>query len=244
MTNSNNDEGVRARITRRVLEATSEADLKLIRQELKEAGEKQGSIDAVVSELRKKGHLKFDGAAGSFYPVKIGKSEIIPPEQALAHIRLQDGDYKLGFVDGMGVLIMAARYNQLLAASQAEVLANQLRIMEESRKGSADIAQETAERTIGSVLPQILEAVKQAAVASSPNPFATMMSQAMQPLLQQTMGNLMRAFTPQPGQPQPGQPDTQPQPGQQPQSQVQPQPGVQMPGQQVSEDEIEGEFSE
>ena len=76
--------------------------------------------------------------------VKLGPKDIIPPEQALRNIRLQDGDYKLGFIDGMGVLIMAARYNQLLAASQAEVIKSQLEILKESREGAVELAQQAA----------------------------------------------------------------------------------------------------
>ena len=163
MNNKNNDQTVRERITARVLQATSEDDLRRIRQDLKDEGEKEGSINAVVSELRKKGHFKFGGGRGDLYPIKIGKSEIIPPEQALGHIRLQDGDYKLGFLDGMGVLIMAARYNQLLAASQSEVLTNQLKIMEESRKGSAEVAQEAAARAAAGVGAQIMPRIDQLA---------------------------------------------------------------------------------
>ena len=92
--------------------------------------------------------------------MKIGAKDMIPPEQALRDIRLQDGDYKLGFIDGMGVLIMASRYNTLLATSQAELLTNQLKIMEESRKGSAEVAQEAAAKAAASVGAQIMPEVE------------------------------------------------------------------------------------
>jgi len=99
---TNESEGVKERIKTRLLEAVDEESLSRICQELKDKGEKPSSIDACVSELRKKkGQLKFASAGGDFHPIKIGKSETIPPEQALAHTRLQDSDYKLGFVDGM-----------------------------------------------------------------------------------------------------------------------------------------------
>lgn len=148
-------------------------------------------------------------ATGDFYPVKIGKSEIIPPEQALDHIRLQDGDYKLGFCDGMGVLIMAARYNQLLAASQAEVLSNQLKIMEESRKGSADVAQEAAARAAASVGAQIMpevQALKNQIMAQGPNPMAGLMMSMMGPAFQQAGQQLAQFFGASLGQPQPSEP--------------------------------------
>ena len=136
--------------------------------------------------------------------MKIGAKDMIPPEQALREIRLQDGEYKLGFVDGMGVLIMAARYNQILAASQAEVLSNQLKIMEESRKGSAEVAQEAAARAAASVGAQIMpevEAIKTQIVAQGGNPMASMMMTLMMPSMQQAAQQLAGLFTKtQPGE--------------------------------------------
>lgn len=144
--------------------------------------------------------------------MKIGAKDMIPPEQALREIRLQDGEYKLGFVDGMGVLIMAARYNQILAASQAETLTNQLKIMEEARKGSAEVAQEAAARAAAGVGAQIMpevEALKNQMMAQSPNPVLTMLMTAMTPYLQQSLGQVFGAMQPGGGQPQPGgQPGT------------------------------------
>lgn len=135
--------------------------------------------------------------------MKIGAKDMIPPEQALRDIRLQDGEYKMGFVDGMGTLIMAARYNQILAASQAEVLSNQLKIMEESRKGSAEIAQEAAARAAASVGAQIMpevEAIKTQIMSQGQNPMASMMMTLMMPSLQQAAQQFARLF----GATQPG----------------------------------------
>lgn len=129
--------------------------------------------------------------------MKIGAKDMIPPEQALRDIRLQDGDYKLGFVDGMGTLIMAARYNQILAASQAETLSNQLKIMEEARKGSAEVAQEAAARAAASVGAQIMpevEAIKTQIMSQGQNPMAAMMMTLMQPSMQQAAQKLAGLF--------------------------------------------------
>jgi hypothetical protein len=212
MGSNNNDRGVRERITAAVLEATDEQSLREIRQRLKDEGLKEGSINAVISELKKKGLLKFGGGSGDFYPVKIGKSEIIPPEQALSHIRLQDGDYKLGFIDGMSTLIMAARYNQLLAASQAEVLSNQLRIMEEGRRGSIEVAQAVASELAQAVQAsnqEILGAIKSSAIAQSRNPMQAMVINAMEPLFRQLLTQVMSSFIRPVPQGQPGQPGQQ-----------------------------------
>ena len=141
--------------------------------------------------------------------MKIGAKDMIPPEQALREIRLQDGDYKLGFIDGMGTLIMAARYNQILAASQAETLSNQLKIMEESRKGSAEVAQEAAARAAASVGAEILpriDALQAQIAGQGQNPMASMMMTLMMPSMQQAAQQLAKLFGgTQPGT---GQPET------------------------------------
>ncbi|GAI10804.1 unnamed protein product, partial [marine sediment metagenome] len=68
------------------------------------------------------------------------------------------------------------------------------------------VARETVERTLGAVMPEVVDAVKQAAIASAPNPMLAMMTQAMQPMLQQAMGGMMGMFRPPAG----GQPGQQP----------------------------------
>ena len=140
--------------------------------------------------------------------MKLGSKDIIPPEETFREIRLQDGDYKLGFIDGMGVLIMAARYNQILAASQSEILTNQLKIMEESRKGSAEIAQEAAARAAASVGAEVLpkiDALQSQIGAQSQNPMAALMMSMMAPAFQQAGQQVAKLFgATQPGQVQPG----------------------------------------
>ena len=162
---------------------------------------KQGGNDKSLEIRGKSGHEL----------MKIGSKDMIPPEQALRDIRLQDGDYKLGFVDGMGTLIMAARYNQILAASQSEILTNQIKIMEESRKGSAEMAQEAAARAAAGVGAQIMpevEAIKTQIMSQGQNPMASMMMTLMMPSMQQAAQKLAGLFgATQPGgtgQPQPG----------------------------------------
>ena len=101
-----------------------------------EFGFKKSTVYKVlpVRPAKEKGNDKTPKGKPGHDLMKIGSKDIIPPEETFREIRLQDGDYKLGFIDGMGVLIMAARYNQILAASQSEVLTNQIKIMEESER--------------------------------------------------------------------------------------------------------------
>jgi len=121
--------------------------------------------------------------------MKIGSKDMIPPEQALRDIRLQDGDYKLGFVDGMGIMIMAARYNQILAASQAEVIKSQVDIMREAKEGTKEIASQAAMAAAMGVANQLspeLQSIKATMSGQSDNPFARMLSmmQSMQMMMQ------------------------------------------------------------
>ena len=126
--------------------------------------------------------------------MKIGSKELIPPEQALGSIRLQDGDYKLGFIDGMGTLIMAARYNQILAASQAEIITSQINLWKEAKESSRDIAQEAAREAAREVAGEMVSwlAREKPWAAASPDPFKAMIADAMKPLL----NNIVSAFTP------------------------------------------------
>ena len=126
--------------------------------------------------------------------MKIGAKELIPPEQALGGIRLQDGDYKLGFIDGMGTLIMAARYNQILAASQAEIITSQINLWKEAKESSRDIAQEAAREAAREASGEVISwlAREKPWAAASPDPFKAMIADTMKPLL----SNIVGAFVP------------------------------------------------
>lgn len=182
-------------------------------QLINDLGFAPSTVDTVIREYKEKhgGEIPAErGAAneGKFEVIKMDTKQIVPPEQALRGIRLQDGEYKLGFQDGMGVLIMAARYNQILAASQSEILTNQIKIMEEARKGSADMAQEAAMRAAVGVAAQIMPKVDQLAsqiAAGSQNPMASLMMSMMAPAFQQAGQQVAQLFgQTQPGQAQPG----------------------------------------
>jgi hypothetical protein len=148
--------------------------------------------------------------------MKIGSKDMIPPEQALRDIRLQDGEYKLGFTDGMGTLIMAARYNQILAASQAEIIKSQVDIMREAKEGTREIATEAAAAAAAGVFNRLspeLQSLKASVGGQSDNPFGRMLSmmQSAQTMMQ-IFGMPMRGMMPggppgsAPGAQQPWQP--------------------------------------
>jgi hypothetical protein len=225
------EKGQSAQIRERLLGLTEEEDIRSASKELAGAGFNAGTIRNVISDMRKRSELppkngdKATTALEVVYPSKVGKGEFIPPELALRGIQLEDGNYRKGFTDGMAVLILAARYNQMLAAGQAEILSNQLKIMEESRKGSAEAAREAAgvaAASVGAQLMPEIQALKSHMVAQAPNPMASLMMTLMEPAFRQAAQQIAGLFvktqpvTPQaeqPGQPsqqQPAQPWTPP----------------------------------
>lgn len=83
---------------------------------------------------------------------KLGAKDTIPPEAVLEVIHLpQNGDavevWRRGVLDGVGMLLLGARYAQLTAAGQAEIVKSQLDVMQEAKDSSRDIAHEAAQET-------------------------------------------------------------------------------------------------
>jgi hypothetical protein len=84
--------------------------------------------------------------------IKLGAKDTIPPEAVLEVIHLpQNGEavevWRRGVLDGVGMLLLGARYAQLTAAGQAEIVKSQLDVMQEAKDSSRDIAHEAAQQT-------------------------------------------------------------------------------------------------
>jgi len=194
---SNNDDlGVKERIKARLLEATTEDELRQIRHELKDEGERPGSIDACVSELKKKGFLRFDGKAAA-----ISKSQ--PLETLIANTRLPAmvagaaPVFDAGVQYGMKCILVGVRVAQELSAmgvQQASPIIQMAREMRESegqaaREVAADLAQATLQAN-----QELREEIRNISVAQSPNPMMALMSQTMQPYFSQAIGSVMKMF--------------------------------------------------
>jgi hypothetical protein len=134
--------------------------------------------------------------ADSRFPVKLSAKEMIPPEVILSGIRLQDGEYKLGFVDGQKTL-MAAQWMVLqqvsmlqgLAAAQAETMEAQLRILREAKSESSEVAQQAAQEAAAGVAAYFDR--EKPWLAASPNPMLGMMADLIKPVLQNIMSRFM-----------------------------------------------------
>ncbi|MDD4986014.1 MAG: hypothetical protein PHQ43_09535 [Dehalococcoidales bacterium] len=186
-------DGIKNKISSRLMEATSKEDLQRIRKELIAEGEKEGSIDAVAHMLRKKGYLKFDSGRLSALPVRLGPRDVIPPEVMIERMKLEDGQYKDGLIDGIGLVFAIARYNQILAATQAEVTETQLKILREAKSESGDVAKQAAEETAARVVSYFDQ--KKPEPASSPNPMEAMFARQMETVLDRLMGKMFGSGT-------------------------------------------------
>ena len=190
-------------------QAATEEERQKLYEKFKQQGVTKGYIDRV---LKRKSRAKNE--TGEFRPnrvpaaprakdtggfVRMMPEEVVPPEQALREFRLQDGDYRHGFIDGIGMMLLTARYNQILAASQAEIIKGQLDIYERAKGSVAEVAREAAreaaEEAAGSVVSWLSR--EKPWVTSSPDPFKAMMVDAMRPVLD----NIVKMFTPKIGEP-------------------------------------------
>ena len=161
-------------------------------------------------------------------PAKLDGKQVIVPEYIIKHLSFIDGAKKQVAVD-MVLIWEAARRSvmedvmilQGLTTAQAQTTETQLRILREAKSESREIAQAAAEEAARMVGGQVHEIVRQAAKPESPNPFASMLSQTMQPYLSQVFSRMFGMFggfgqapgmaPPQPGQPvQPGPVQGQP----------------------------------
>jgi hypothetical protein len=198
---NNEDIGIKDKIRQRLLSANSEEDLKRIRQELRDEGFKQGSIDAVGHELRKAGHLRFNETKAS--STKSMLKDLVPTMQSFiedVHVpRPVDGadgywdGYEMGARRARQDLIfslLAMRELSSQSTSQVVSLAKELR----GQQNSAEIAQMAAQQTLQGFLPEVLDLVRQQGIAQSPNPMMSLMMTLMQPTFQQAAQHLAKFF--------------------------------------------------
>jgi hypothetical protein len=102
------------------------------------------------------------------------------------------------FMAGMSVPLMGLRMFSETIKPLTDLLSTWQKGQAEAARamqGSGyETAQLAAQQVISQVMPQILSAVKDNAVAASPNPVGSMMVRTIEPFFQQMMGNLMGSF--------------------------------------------------
>lgn len=145
--------------------------------------------------------------------MKLGSKDVIPPEAILDVLHLpRNGDvvevWRRGVLDGVGILLLGARYSQLTAAGQAEIVKNQLDIMREAKESSKDIAEEAAHQTALEIANFIDQKMSQAKPSGSPTiadrimgPMADMAGKQMANIFGRMFGGMFAM----PAQGQPGE---------------------------------------
>jgi len=188
------------------------------------------TVDSAIKDYKEQGGSEADEPRKSddfdtkalALPAKLDIKQVIVPEYLIKHLSFVNGDQRQTFIDALLVYESARRsvmedilIIQGLASAQAQITDTQLKVLREAKSESKEVAQAAAEEAAWRVGKQVQELARQAATASSPNPFASMVSQTMQPYLSQMMSRMFGMFTgfgqapgmmpPQPGQsPQPG----------------------------------------
>jgi len=151
------------------------------------------------------------------------------------------------FMAGMSVPMMGLRMFSETVKPLTDLLSTWQKGQTEAARAmqgsGAEVAQMAAQQALSQAMPHFMSAVKDSNTASSPNPFASMVTRLFEPILQNTMQQMMGGF----GMPGMGMmpPVGHPVAGQQAGAQgfqpgSQPQPGVQPGGvREVSDEEFE-----
>ena len=151
------------------------------------------------------------------------------------------------FMAGMSVPLMGLRMFSETIKPLTDLLSTWQKGQAEAARAvqgsGAEVAQMAAQQTLNQAMPHFMSVMKESSNASSPNPFASMVTRLFEPFLQQTMQQMMGSFMGGFGMPGIGtmQPLGQPMPGQAPAAPGS-QPGTQsQPGsfREVSDDEFE-----
>ncbi|MCX7912293.1 MAG: hypothetical protein N2506_04955 [Dehalococcoidales bacterium] len=162
-------EGVLQYVRRRLGEAVTGEDVERISRELvHDENIPEGTVKRVRAEMKKRGELPGDTNASLVslkrqFPQRLGRYEVLTPEAVLQELRLQDGDYKIGFIDGIAMLLLAARLNQELATTQAQAMTPMIQMLqalrqeereavERAKSSTLDVAHTAAQEAVSGVI--------------------------------------------------------------------------------------------
>ena len=182
-------------------------------------------------------------------PAKLDIRQVIAPEYLIKHLSFVDGGQRQTFIDALLVYEAARRsvmedivIIQGLASAQAQITDTQLKLLREAKSDSKEVAHAAAEEAAWRVGQQIQEVARQAAKPESPNPMASMLTNAIQPYFSQAIGQMFGMFG---GFGAPGgmMPPPVGQPGQAQPSGGQPS-GTQPGSKQISNEEMEAAFND
>jgi hypothetical protein len=189
---------------------------RVAKKQLVAAGFPESTVRKAMKRLEKQGvdvahnHAKSsNGSADSnhsaideadpHFPTKLSTKEMIPPEVILSGIRLQDGEYKLGFIDGLKVL-MAAQWMvshqvgilQSMASAQSEITESQLKILRQASSEGGEMATQAAQEAAMAVAKYFEE--NKPWLQANSNPMLSMMADLMKPVIQNVLSKFIPGF--------------------------------------------------
>ena len=177
---------------------------------------KEGSDDQAAAIANSENGVRSqnpDGGRGGTALERYFDKKLIPPEAVLKELgwdgAFADEKFKTGVQVGMGLVLLGARYAQVLMGSMAEVMKIQLEIYREAKE-SAEVAREAASEVAAQIIPQIAEIsskVEASRPAPSSNPLRDMLAEALKPAVNQIVQQFLSFFTglsSQPFRPQSG----------------------------------------
>jgi hypothetical protein len=207
MTGNKNNQGENEQIRERLLQASTWDEVSQIRKDLIADGSKAGTIDAVISQLRRKGLLPPKVAVARTQRA-LARREALPAEYLIDMMEVPgDANMCRGYKLGQLNLLAAARLLQELGKIQAEQvnpvinLVQALRLEEKSAAEAARgegrmIADEAAEGLAARILPALDQRLGQlqpqkADIAQSPHPMQGLFARMMERLMENLMGQVV-----------------------------------------------------
>jgi Rod binding domain-containing protein len=163
-------------------------------------GSRPGANEGAPGSSSKSGGKEAAGGRDGSLAIRKEKESVLPEwlERDVAEIfDGQTRDQRI-FLAGMSVPLMGLR----LFAEGVKPIIDLLATWQEGQAQAAravqgsgmEIARAAAQEAVSGMTPQFMQAMREASTASSPNPFASMVTRLFEPYLQQMMSGLMRGF--------------------------------------------------
>ena len=169
-------------------------------EDAKGSGKPIADDEAPASQSKNRGKGATEPSRDGALAIRKEKESVLPEwlERDVAEIfDGQTRDQRI-FLAGMSVPLMGLR----LFAEGVKPIIDLLSIWQEGQAQAAravqssgtEIARATAQEVVSDITPQFMQALREASTASSPNPFASMLTRLFEPHLQQMISSLMKGF--------------------------------------------------
>jgi len=167
------------------------------------------TVDSAIKDYKEQGGSETDETKKSeefdtkalALPAKLDIKQVIAPEYLIKHLSFVDGGQRQTFIDALLVYEAARRsvmedivIIQGLASAQAQITDTQLKLLREAKSDSKEVAHAAAEEAAWRVGQQVQEVARQTAKPESPNPMASMLTNAIQPYFSQAIGQMFGMF--------------------------------------------------